>query len=302
METAGRPRPVLAALRLPIPARAAQLLMTVNPSAEVLARLRTAQGKASDSDLASLEGLNLRGRTLRFADLEESRLYAAALTKVDLRGAFLERAELQGANLRGAQLQGATLRRPSAGREPPRRPSAGRQAPPSCRARPPVGQAAGRGTSKPSCRARTPTQRAGRTLWLAARADLDAHCRARTSIASCRARTSGAHLQGANLHGPICRARTSASRSAGRKPPRADLQGADLRKTHIWQTVFASGDLSLADFRSALFDEPTDQDRARDPGEPRCDSGCGCGRRWLRRIKEGLRRRLRHGGASPALP
>ena len=50
------------------------LLMAVNPSAEVLARIKTAQGKAWDSDLASLEGLNLRGRTLRFADLEESRL------------------------------------------------------------------------------------------------------------------------------------------------------------------------------------------------------------------------------------
>jgi hypothetical protein len=69
--------------------------------------------------LAAIEGLVLRGRSLRFAVLDDSSLFAADLTDADMQQASLKRAllqraylgvaRLQGANLQDAQLQGATL-------------------------------------------------------------------------------------------------------------------------------------------------------------------------------------------------
>ena len=58
---------------------------------------------------ASFEGVFLRGRSLRFADLSESRLYAADMIGVDLRQAKLFLAQLQGANMGQARMQGANL-------------------------------------------------------------------------------------------------------------------------------------------------------------------------------------------------
>ena len=58
---------------------------------------------------ASFEGIFLRGRTLRWANLAESRLYAADMIGADLREAILPRATLSGANLTGADLSGADL-------------------------------------------------------------------------------------------------------------------------------------------------------------------------------------------------
>lgn len=58
---------------------------------------------------ASFEGVFLRNRTLRFADLSESRLYAADMIGVDLRQATLSETKFQGANMGGAQLQGADM-------------------------------------------------------------------------------------------------------------------------------------------------------------------------------------------------
>jgi uncharacterized protein YjbI with pentapeptide repeats len=60
--------------------------------------------------LAAIEGVFLRDRSLRFAVLAESRLYAAELLEADLRGASLFSARLDGANLRGANLYAADLR------------------------------------------------------------------------------------------------------------------------------------------------------------------------------------------------
>jgi hypothetical protein len=78
-----------------------------------------AGGDADEKHLASFEAVSLRGRTLRFADLTASELFAADLTDADLRHAVLSdttlkqatllRAKLQEANLFRAKLQGANL-------------------------------------------------------------------------------------------------------------------------------------------------------------------------------------------------
>jgi uncharacterized protein YjbI with pentapeptide repeats len=77
------------------------------------------RGGADQAKLAAVEGLVLRGRSLRFAVLGESLLFNADLIGADLRKASLNNAllpgaklagtRLQGANLSGAQLQGADL-------------------------------------------------------------------------------------------------------------------------------------------------------------------------------------------------
>lgn len=54
-------------------------------------------------------GLELRGRDLRYADLEQADMRKADLRDADLQGANLPDADLQGANLQGADLQGANL-------------------------------------------------------------------------------------------------------------------------------------------------------------------------------------------------
>jgi len=59
--------------------------------------------------LALVEGVYLRDRELRFAKLDESRLYAADLRGADLRGATLVDTHLQGAKLDTANLVGANL-------------------------------------------------------------------------------------------------------------------------------------------------------------------------------------------------
>jgi hypothetical protein len=64
--------------------------------------------------LAGIEGVFLRGRTLRFADFDESRLYGADLISADLSGATLNQAQLQKirgqtARLIRANLEGANL-------------------------------------------------------------------------------------------------------------------------------------------------------------------------------------------------
>lgn len=51
----------------------------------------------------------MRGRRLRFANLDESRLYGTDLIRVDLSRATLRATDLTGANLIGADLRGAGL-------------------------------------------------------------------------------------------------------------------------------------------------------------------------------------------------
>ena len=84
-------------------------LLANTPPADVLVRLRTGTSEDLSADLAHVEGLFLRGRTLRFADFSESRLYTADLMEADLRGASLESAQLRGANLYRTHLQDAKL-------------------------------------------------------------------------------------------------------------------------------------------------------------------------------------------------
>ncbi len=55
------------------------------------------------------EGLNLRGRDLRYAKFYKSKFWNVNLWKAQLRGARLHGAQLQGANLKKAQLQDANL-------------------------------------------------------------------------------------------------------------------------------------------------------------------------------------------------
>jgi uncharacterized protein YjbI with pentapeptide repeats len=59
--------------------------------------------------LAAIEGVFLRDRVLRFANLDESRLYAADLISADLSGATLSGTQMQGARASGAVLAGASL-------------------------------------------------------------------------------------------------------------------------------------------------------------------------------------------------
>jgi uncharacterized protein YjbI with pentapeptide repeats len=81
--------------------------------AEAIAELRAGQGDL-DKLLAKIEGVYLRGRSLRFANLNESRLYAVDMIDADLSGATLVRTQAQGArgwraDLSGADLSGANL-------------------------------------------------------------------------------------------------------------------------------------------------------------------------------------------------
>jgi len=59
--------------------------------------------------MAAIEGVFLRRRSLRFAVIAESRLYAADLIGASLSRAYLRDANLSNANLRDANLSGASL-------------------------------------------------------------------------------------------------------------------------------------------------------------------------------------------------
>jgi Pentapeptide repeats (8 copies) len=59
--------------------------------------------------LAAIEPVYLRGRSLRFANLRESRLFGASLEDADLRGSDFGAAHLEGAQMTGAQLENANL-------------------------------------------------------------------------------------------------------------------------------------------------------------------------------------------------
>ncbi|MGB6265818.1 MAG: pentapeptide repeat-containing protein [Candidatus Acidiferrales bacterium] len=71
-------------------------------------------GRKADLHKMELEGVELIGATLRYADLEDANLRATDLLLADLRDACLVRANFEdaclvGANLEGANLEGATL-------------------------------------------------------------------------------------------------------------------------------------------------------------------------------------------------
>ncbi|HJS87871.1 MAG TPA: pentapeptide repeat-containing protein, partial [Acetobacteraceae bacterium] len=76
---------------------------------EAIADLRAGSGNTKAA-IAAIEGAFFRNRVLRFAKLDESRLYGADLIDADLRHATLQNTNLQEARLAGVQLQGADLR------------------------------------------------------------------------------------------------------------------------------------------------------------------------------------------------
>lgn len=84
------------------------LLIAAPADNKVLARLRDDEAAPAKAEIKAIEGMNLRNRTLRFIDLEESRLYAAALKDADMQGAYLFKSSFKGADLR-AKLNGAEL-------------------------------------------------------------------------------------------------------------------------------------------------------------------------------------------------
>ena len=75
---------------------------------KAVAELRTGAPERAKM-LPNLEGVELRGRSLRFIVLDESRLYAADITGADLRNASLTDADLSGARLSGALLRGSNI-------------------------------------------------------------------------------------------------------------------------------------------------------------------------------------------------
>jgi uncharacterized protein YjbI with pentapeptide repeats len=79
---------------------------TTNTNSFVVTGPNTTDTKAA---LAAVEGVFLRGRTLRFAKLDESRLYGADLIMADLSNASLGLTDLTGARLFQANLTGAEL-------------------------------------------------------------------------------------------------------------------------------------------------------------------------------------------------
>jgi hypothetical protein len=101
----------------------AVLRMDISKLTEVLAAEATAPGDNPDQkaiaekkalaerarSLAAIEGVFLRDRSLRFAVLVGSRLYAVDLIGADLTNALLTRADLTNANLTGADLNDANL-------------------------------------------------------------------------------------------------------------------------------------------------------------------------------------------------
>ena len=91
---------------------------TLDLSGATLVRLqsdRGTEGLSEEFDLKKVDhyrrtvGLDLAGRSLRFANLGHAYLPAARLANVDLRGANLFKAKLRGAGLSGADLRGADL-------------------------------------------------------------------------------------------------------------------------------------------------------------------------------------------------
>ena len=96
-----RDEKAMSVLRMDVSALA-QDVMTSGGNSEQKAAERT---KA----IAAIEGVFLRDRSLRFAVLDESRLYAADLINADLRKASLTGTDISGARLRGTLLRGSNL-------------------------------------------------------------------------------------------------------------------------------------------------------------------------------------------------
>jgi uncharacterized protein YjbI with pentapeptide repeats len=228
------------------------------------------RGGADQAKLAAVEGLVLRGRSLRFAVLDESSLFAADLIGADLRkatlnntrlpGAKLAATWLRGADLSGAQLQGADFFQST--------------------------RYGGSGAQLQGANLRE-AQLQGANLMTAhlQGASLSgAHLQA-ANLSGAQlqgASLSGAHLQGADLSGAHLQGAdlseypdegVSGAQLQGADLSGAQLQGANLSGARLWRasstaTYFNFGrtwhtDFGLSDFLGADFTTPLKDDEAK---------------------------------------
>jgi uncharacterized protein YjbI with pentapeptide repeats len=199
---------------------------------KAIAELRTGAADRAKV-LPSLEGVVLRGRSLRFAVLDESRLYAADMTNADLRNASLGDADISGARLKGAKLHGSNI--------------TGNQLSSASRDLS-FANLSGLNLRKVQLR--------GANLAFAQLQGADLS----------EAQLQGAHLFKANLQGAnlafaqLQGADLSEAQLQGADLTQAQLQGAELRLARLWNVHstepanFSLGDMRYADFHTAPRD------------------------------------------------
>jgi uncharacterized protein YjbI with pentapeptide repeats len=209
--------------------------------AQAMADLQ-APGAELAKALARIEGVVLRDRSLRFAVLNESLLYAADLSRADLRGADLVGVKLQGANLRLAKLQGVTLS------------GAKLQAANLSDAELQFASLGGANLQGADLSEATlqgaELQFSDLQLANLRKANLQGAVLSNANLQL-------AHLQGANLQG----ADLSEAKLQGADLTSADFQGANLQLARLWHVLsterpanFALGDMRGSDFHTALND------------------------------------------------
>ena len=212
-----------------------------------------ADGEDRAKALAAVEGVELIGRSLRFAVLTESRLYAADMADIDLSKALLDRTDLSGARLFEAQLAGANLRGVQlAGANLSKAQLAGADLVQA--------QLAGADLSQ--------AQLAGAILVLAqltgailSQAQLAGADLSQAQLAG--ANLSWAQLAGANLYGAqLAGADLSRAQLAGADLSEAQLAGADVRNAHAGGFVPKGPmNLWLADLRGIDLDTPLSSEK-----------------------------------------
>jgi uncharacterized protein YjbI with pentapeptide repeats len=185
-----------------------------------------AGAEADEKHRAAFEAVSLRGRTLRFANLTASELFAADLTGADLqqanllgatlKAAALFQAELQGANLVAARLQGANLNQAQL-------------------------QGSYLSAAQLQGASLVGAQLQGASLDVAQLQGADL----------AEAQLQGASLSETQLEG----ANLGRAQLQGADLRWAELQGADLRVAGLWNVRGRDIGLGLADLRAANFDE-----------------------------------------------
>ena len=213
---------------------------------------------------ASFEGVFLRGRSLRFADLSESRLYAADMIGVDLRqatlfntqfqGANMFVAQLQGANMQGAQMQGADMQ--SAQMQGADMSNAQIQGADMQSAQM---QGANMSNAQLQDANMMAAQMQGSNMENAQMQGADmSNAQIQGADMRC-AQMQGANMSNVQLQG----ANMMAAQMQGTNMENAQMQGADMRSARIWQTSFQETQFDLTDLRGADSEEPLASDDVR---------------------------------------
>lgn len=82
-------------------------VLVKTPPSDIILHAYLTQGQSADSAWAHhAEGIDLRGRDLRFVRMEKTKIWNGRLSKAFLNGAYLYRTELNGVDFSGAQLNG----------------------------------------------------------------------------------------------------------------------------------------------------------------------------------------------------